>query len=122
MSDPQKSRRKWFQFHLSTFVISMLMAGGFVGLNVAVHHPPFDSWDGLDQMLGDGFIVSKTSVGFPFPIYATRVWRDPHSVQGGVSIPGIVLNLVILAFSILAVNVCFELLIWCVHRREYQNT
>ena len=37
MSEPEKSKRRWFQFHLSTAIALMLTTGAFVGLNLQRH-------------------------------------------------------------------------------------
>lgn len=107
--------RPWFRFHLSTVVVAILMTGGFIGLNFNVEHPPFTGWDRFDESLSTGFLASNTTVGFPFSIYDIRVWRDPHSIQGGIQVLGIILNLMVLVFSIFVVKVLVN---WLIQRKE----
>lgn len=103
--------RRWFHFQLSTVMIAMVITGAFIGLNLVVRHPSFDDWDGLDQIIGEGFVVSKTSFGFAFAIYDVRVWRSPSVVQEGVGIFEVLGNLVALAVSIFFAKVAFNVLI-----------
>ena len=57
--------RRWFQFHLSTIIALVLVAGGLMGTNFIAHPVP--------EMYGDAY-------GFPLPMYQN--WK------GGEYSPG----------------------------------
>ena len=81
----EQPKRRWFQFHLSTAIVLMFVAGGLLWLNM---RPP-TQWlekDGLNQQLvccrGSGWPVAKTAYygGVPPP----KNWEKEVQVNAGV--------------------------------------
>jgi len=71
-------KRPWFQFHLSTAVVLMFVAGLLLGANILISR-----WEWVSETRG----VTMTSrcYGFPMPFYRFGTMYDaPYAVVSGI--------------------------------------
>ena len=108
MTDPP--RRKRFQFHLSTAIVMMFVAGGLMWANVVVRNPGFVE-------TSDGRKYFDYSYGWPFPAYFWNLFWDVHNPRRYTSSMALVFDIAAVLVTLLIAFLFCELLVRCSARK-----
>ena len=107
MSEPDKPKHRWFQFHLSTSILTMFVLGGILWMNIEPYQAyRYDIHDDAQHL--DGVAYGK-------PFCAVAIHKESFELNW----VGIVLDIIYLGGLVFVIAFFSELLI---RRREARKT
>ena len=106
-----KPRRPWFQLHLSTAIVLMFVAGGFLWLSLSGHTS--NQWQMFEQEGGGMHVAAH---GFPFDAYSEAVAET--SAQPILSVWNPIYVVLDTIFALIVVVVIGVIVEYCLRRQR----